>query len=49
MQSAYGFSTEGTLSFDRDVIDSTGTRPSQKSLIRKKLLSKTNNEYNQGW
>ena len=35
MKSTYGFSTEGTLSFDRDVINSMGARPSQKSLTRK--------------
>ena len=39
------FSTEGTLSFDKDDINSMGERPSQKSLTRKKLLSKTNFQY----
>ena len=34
IKSAQGFSTEGTLSFDRDVIKSMGERPSQKSLTR---------------
>ena len=42
MKSAWGFSTEGTLSFVGNVINSMGTRPSQKSLVRKKLLSKKN-------
>ena len=42
MKSAKGFSTEGTLAFDRDVINSMGARPSQKSLTSKILLSKTN-------
>ena len=49
MKSAYGFSTEGTLSFDTDVINSMGVRPSQKSLTRNKLLSKTYFQYSQGW
>ena len=49
MESTYGFSTEGTLSFDRDVINSMGARPSQKSLTRKKFLSKTSFQYSQGW
>ena len=42
MKSSSGFSPEGTLSFDRDNINSMGARPSQKSLTRKKLMSKTN-------
>ena len=49
MKFAYGFSTEGHLSFDKDVINGMGVIPSQKSLTRKKLLSKTNFQYSKGW
>ena len=38
----------GYLFFDWDVINSMGARPSQKSKIRKKVLSKTNFHYSQG-
>ena len=48
MEPAKGVSTESTLYFDRDVINSMGARPLQKSLIRKKFLSKTNFQYSQG-
>ena len=44
-----GLFTVGTLSFDWDVNNSMGLRPSPKSLKRKKLLSKTNFKYSQGW
>ena len=41
MKSAQDFSTEGTLSFDRDVINSVWARPSQKLLNVRKFSIKS--------